>query len=380
MSFLTRSNASLTDSSSIFGRLDDKSKKLPISQKSTDLVESLDDFRQGLRRQLTEKLSTGTHKPIDVVPSPPKKQSLKERFESNLFARQRTSPSKSDLSTQGISPNNRLSKPSEKKLDFAWDLTRKIEDRASPRKSHNRDAALLASLERKNYSSNALLSSGIRNSYSKRDKSPLKESTISLEPRTPNYTKTPQGLRSSFIDEGALSRTPQARKETLIKILDSSNTPKGERPLFSKGEADRPFNGITQQLSNLRASRAGLQQSPERREYSSTPTRASSSNLKTLTNFVNESFSKSREREGNSDKYATKKVGSLSRGFGGHEGSSTLPDRLPLTKLYELQDLFNGLPTKEFNNLSSEYVEELIKLSSVIMRRVKGSSYYGGNY
>ena len=102
---------------------------------------------------------------------------------------------------------------------------------------------------------------------------------------------------------------------------DSSHTPKGERPLFSKGEADRPFNGITQQLSNLRASRIGLQQqSPERREYSSTPTRASSSNLKTLTNFVNESFSKSREREGNADKYATKKVGPLSRGFGSLEG------------------------------------------------------------
>lgn len=98
---------------------------------------------------------------------------------------------------------------------------------------------------------------------------------------------------------------------------DTSHTPKGERPLFSKGEPERPYNGITQQLSNLRASRAGLhQQSPERKEYSSTPTRASSSNLKTLTNFVNESFSKSRERDGNTDKYATKKAGALSRGFG----------------------------------------------------------------
>jgi len=311
MSFLTRSNASLSDTSSMFSRLDDKSKNLPISQKSTALVESLDDFRQGLRRQLTEKFTTSSHKSIEI-PSPSKQQSLKNRLETNLFSKQRNSPSKSDLSYQGRTASTNLTKPSEKKLDFAWELTRKIEDRSSPRKTPNRDAALLAQLERKNYSSNSLLSSSaMRSSYVNRDKSPLKESTstFTLDSKTPDYKK---GLRSSFIDEGALSRTPKAKKESLIKILDN-NTPKGQRDLLGRGDNERSQSGLTQQLNQLRGSRVSLQQqSPDRREYNSTPTRASSSNLKTLTNFVNESFSKS--REGNTDQYATKKIDSLSRG------------------------------------------------------------------
>lgn len=379
MSFLTRSNASLSDSSSIFSRLDDKSKKLPISQKSADVVESLDDFRQGLRRQLTEKTSLNLSKPLDTS-SPSKKQSLRERLETNIFSKQRNSPPKTELSAQNKTPGSKLGKASEKKLDFAWDLARKIDDRNSPRKTPSRDAALLAQLERKNYSSNPLITSGIRNSYSKRDKSPIRESSLQIEAKTPDYRKTPQGLRSSFIGEESLNRTPKERKESLIKILDNSNTPKGAREYGSKLDSDRSLNGITQQLNQLRASRVALQQhSPERREeYASTPTRSSNTNIRTLSNFVSDSFGRNRDDNTNGDKYATKKsTGLLGLGLS-NKGSSTI-DRLPVSKLHEIQDLINGLSNREFDNLSSEYVEELIKVSSIIMKRVKGSTYYSGN-
>jgi len=300
-------------------------------------------------------------------------------LEGKYGSNQRSSPNKSTLTQWGKTTSSLSTKSFDKKLDSSWGLIKKLEDRSSPRRTPSKDLTILSSLERKLTSQNSLVSPGYRNSYSKRDKSPRKEYST-LESGTFEYRKTPQASKSSFLDdrERSVNRTPNIMKESLIKILDGNTTPKKD----SEGRRDleRSSRGLSQQINNLRSSRLTLQpQSPEKREEpTAMQLRYSSDNLKTLSSFVTESF-KNKERERDEGKYSTKKLslynGAVESKKSLLEGSS-LASKVPLSRLYEMQDTFHNASDREFNSLSSEYVEELIKLSSVIMQRVKGSAYY----
>jgi len=139
----------------------------------------------------------------------------------------------------------------------------------------------------------------------------------------------------------------------------------------AKLDSDRPHSALSQAFNQLRSSRVQLgNSSPERRE--------GTESLKSLSNFVSDSF-KNRER------VEKTKKSSLFNGSADIKldddtirvgGGSNLADKFSLSKVYDLQDLFQTAGEKDFNGLSSDYIEELIKLSSIIMQRVKTSSYY----
>jgi len=251
-------------------------------------------------------------------------------------------------------------------------LNRKIEDRSPPKRTASRDLTLLTSIEKKFSNQNTQLSSAIRTSFKKQSRSPFKEYTSGLESKTPDYKRSSQLLKSSgYFGE----KSSKEMKKSLIKILDTS--PRRQRDSPSKLDSDRPYSSLSQAFSHLRSSRIVLPtNSPDKREGAN---KLTSESLKTLSSFVSENF-KSREKE-STDKYTTKKSnifnGSTEIGHSElFKKPSAMNDKLPLSRIYELQDLFNTVGDREFNTLSSDYVEELIKLSSSIMQRVKASSYY----
>lgn len=143
---------------------------------------SLDDFRQGLRRQLTDKLKTS---PSEVnssnkfvgIPSPKRNQtaSIKDLFESTLGSKQRNSPLKAGITPSGRPSSALTTKPFERKHDFVRDLTKKLEERSSPHKRlPSQEIKLTTSIDKRVNSPTALLSFGYRTSFDKREKSPLK--------------------------------------------------------------------------------------------------------------------------------------------------------------------------------------------------------------
>ncbi len=127
----------------------------------------------------------------------------------------------------------------------------------------------------------------------------------------------------------------------------------------SKLDSDRPHSALSQAFNQLRSSRiqlgGGSTFSPERKE--------GTESLKSLSHFVSESF-KNREKE----REVTKKSGL----FNGHtteirlddetsnansvvsRGAGGISDKFTVSKIYELQDMFQGAGEKEFNTLSSE--------------------------
>jgi len=174
-------------------------------------------------------------------------------------------------------------------------------------------------------------------------------------------------------------RTPkQTLKEDLNKIFETAKTPNSGKENKLKIDTDRSYKALSHEIGKFRSSRSNLlEQSPISRPKEHTPKHSS----QTSGFFGNDL----RERDSEKDKPLTR--------FNFHSPSSTtesiffnreestsgdkkLNDKFPLSKIYEIQDLFYNVSEKEFNELSAEYVEELIKLSSVIMHRVKSSNYY----
>jgi len=145
---------------------------------------SLDGFRQGLRRQLTEKLNktpssaTNASKFLEV-PSPKNSRALKEKYDIGFSLKQRNSPIRVETS-YGRSTPSASGKSSQKHFDIVKDLNRKIEERSPPRKnvSRDKDLTLLASFDKKftgGSSQNTFISPNYRSSLTKSTKSPLRD-------------------------------------------------------------------------------------------------------------------------------------------------------------------------------------------------------------
>lgn len=141
---------------------------------------SLDGFRQGLRRQLTEKLNktpssaTNNSKFLEV-PSPKNTK----KFDIGFSLKQRNSPIRVETS-YGRSTPSASNKSSQKHFDLMKDLNRKIEERSPPRKnaSRDKDLTLLASFDKKftgGSSQNTFISPNYRSSLTKSTKSPLRD-------------------------------------------------------------------------------------------------------------------------------------------------------------------------------------------------------------
>jgi len=367
MSFLTRSKANISEASFGFhSGADDKTKRLATAtHMPNSFGDSLEEFRQGLRQQLSEKLTVSSKYSV-ASPSNQKAQpvGLKDRFATTLLTNQRDNHKKAEFShpERGTSPISGpiSAKPSEKKYDFVRELAKKFEDK-SPKRGQNKEVEQFSSFGTRSKTPTpapAELSSSFVGSLGTRDKSPLRSYALTIE------TKTPKGNRASFLEEKFTSKTPQEKRENFVKILDRTPTSKVQpQPQSSTGltgDLTKSHSGFIQNLNQLRGSRAALQtQSPERKqELVSTPKNHCAS-LKTLSGFVSESFKrKEKETERSVDKMLTKKP-SVSNGsseikpsgerspLGNRQSSSKLFGGESTTKLYGgVQDFFSATQEK----------------------------------
>jgi len=246
-----------------------------------------------------------------------------------------------------------------------------------------------------------LKNSSIINRSPIKNKSPIrKEAQSALDLRPLDYFKK-EAEHKSFIDVGrpsALSKQQDFR-EDIKQILDNGRTPKRRGDLnTSKGAIDL---GLSQKISQLRSSHIQMS-TPSilagTYENSVTIKNTSIDNIRSVENLRADHYRNTAGVLNNlrSEDAGAKKKGldlkslnifspktnttqdsfSLLRQESGRERDRNVSDQLPLSRVYELQDLFYNISDKGFDQLSSEYVEELIKLSSVIMHRVKNSSYY----
>jgi len=136
---------------------------------------SLEGFRQGLRKQLTEKLKSPTPSNKFVgVPSPKNNRSIRDRSDLGLDIKARGSPIRieSSYTTKAISS---LSTKALKKFDVIKDINKKIEERSPPRRSPPKDLTLLTSFDKKFTLQNPHISPGYRSSLNKKSRSPFKE-------------------------------------------------------------------------------------------------------------------------------------------------------------------------------------------------------------
>ncbi|CAD8045805.1 unnamed protein product [Paramecium sonneborni] len=53
-----------------------------------------------------------------------------------------------------------------------------------------------------------------------------------------------------------------------------------------------------------------------------------------------------------------------------------LPEVLPMQQIQQMSDILIDCSEGQINSLSTQYVEELVKLSSIIMYKVKNSKFY----
>jgi len=160
-------------------------------------------------------------------------------------------------------------------------------------------------------------------------------------------------------------------KEDISKILDG-NTPLVNKEIRNnKPDGDKSPSSLAQEFAKLRASNKTTPKSRTDSAIVRTPFQFSDL-LKDKENDREKAFLKSNTvfssfSTGDRDNLLFPELPSREK---------KLIDQLPLSKLYEIQDLFYNVSDREFNELSSEYIEELIKLSSVVMHRVKNSNYY----
>lgn len=137
---------------------------------------SLEGFRQGLRKQLTEKLKspTSTNKFVEI-PSPKNNRGIKDRNAIGFDVKPRGSPIRIEPNFPTRVTPSLSSQPSMKSFDILKDLNRKIQERSPPKKNASRDLTLLTSFEKKFNIQNTHLSPVYRSSFRKKSRSPLKE-------------------------------------------------------------------------------------------------------------------------------------------------------------------------------------------------------------
>jgi len=137
---------------------------------------SLEGFRQGLRKQLTEKLKSPTSTTKFVgIPSPKNSRSIKDRSNIELNIKPRGSPIRIETSFPSRATPSLSSKTSMKNFDVIKDMNKKIQERSPPRRDASRDLTLLNSLEKKFNLQNTHLSPNYRTSFTKKSRSPFKE-------------------------------------------------------------------------------------------------------------------------------------------------------------------------------------------------------------
>ena len=59
---------------------------------------------------------------------------------------------------------------------------------------------------------------------------------------------------------------------------------------------------------------------------------------------------------------------------------NSLENKLPRNRIIEMQNFISMTTDDEFNNLPQNYIEELVKLSSNILQKVKRTQFYSRKY
>jgi len=263
-----------------------------------------------------------------------------------------------DLLNKKVNDNS-ASKPSQKNIEYFSDLWEKKRD--SQRVS-------IKSID---------VNSFFSGENDKRTVSPFRDQPKSNEFSSTGFLKKTE--RPTLAESKSGTRTPkQTLKEDLNKIFEPAKTPTAGKENKLKIDTDRSYKALSQEIAKFRSSRSNLlEQSPISRPKELTPKNSSQTTF-----FSNNDL---RERDSEKDKplarfnFHSPSATADTIFFNREEPSSNekkLTDKFALSKIYEIQDLFYNVSEKEFNELSQEYVEELIKLSSVIMHRVKNSNYY----
>lgn len=277
------------------------------------------------------------------------------------------------------------SKASEKKFDLVGDLLNKRTIDSSAAKANQKSSDYFSDLWDKKRDSQrvSIKSIDVNSFFGDNDKRPV--SPFRDQPKSTELTSTgflhKKNDRPTLAESKSGSRTPQqALKEDLNKIFEPAKTPNSGKENKLKIDTDRSYKALSQEIAKFRSSRSNLlEQSPISRPKELTPKHSSH------TGFF--STNDQRERDSEKDKplnrfnFHSPGASTTESIFFNREeivssGDKKLTDKFPLSKIYEIQDLFYNVSEKEFNDLSPEYVEELIKLSSVIMHRVKSSNYY----
>eukprot|EP01017_Pseudomicrothorax_dubius_P016017 TRINITY_DN1823_c0_g1_i2.p1 TRINITY_DN1823_c0_g1~~TRINITY_DN1823_c0_g1_i2.p1 ORF type:complete len:361 (-),score=98.71 TRINITY_DN1823_c0_g1_i2:88-1170(-) len=187
------------------------------------------------------------------------------------------------------------------------------------------------------------------------------------------FAKTQQNLKTSFLS--TLGFDPQPSKEAhstrspktgsgsdinslLRGIRDRSSNITSKTSGLSFGREKSPFG----EKENLRDSSIGkpspLRHSPFRREE--TPL--------TSKQGLDAWFEKRQEKS--IDYFPT------SKGRRNESAGQALSDQLPISRVAQLQDLLLDVPERDFGDLPPSYVEQLLRLASTIMSKVKASNHY----
>jgi hypothetical protein len=139
------------------------------------------------------------------------------------------------------------------------------------------------------------------------------------------------------------------------KIRESNTTPTNNKENRLRLESERSYKTLSQEIAKLRSSRTNLLTQSPLETKQLTP-KQSSKDIKILSGFLSDNF-----RESEREKSATNRFNQTgtstayeSSSVKDDTGSKKLGDQLPLSKIYEIQDIFYNITDKEFNELSSE--------------------------
>jgi len=411
MSFLNRSKASIQESPSMYNSRVENDRTFTqssnISRSKEDIMGNLQAFRSDIRKQISDKISKN-FKILDVS-SPKATPDLKTLLSTKNAGT--TTPLKASLYNDRETSFSTTKAASQKKFDLSKDFSKRGE-RSSPYKE--KQSELLAQLnklhteQRLSVGVNSV-NSIIKRSPEKKTASPKKrENSLDLKPL--DYFKKDKNSKS-YIEQqprsSLLVEKKQDYQSEIKNILDHGKSIKNKREAFNtEADYDRRNPGLSSKVSQLRSSQigtstpnllSGFENTSVSRNYSSIDNYRSVDNYKSVDSLRREiatAEDRREERDQPSRRRVlelksmnifspTSMVGTTQDSFSQlrHESGvsnreALISDQIPYSKLYELQDTFYSASDKGFDQLSADYVEELIKLSSIIMHRVKNSSYY----
>jgi len=368
---------------------------------------NLQAFRSDIRKQISDKISKN-FKILDVS-SPKATPDLKALLSTKNAGT--TTPLKASFYNDRKTSFSTTKAASQKKFDLSKDFSKRGE-RSSPYKE--KQSELLAQLnklhteQRLSVGVNSV-NSIIKRSPEKKTASPKKrENSLDLKPL--DYFKKDKNSKS-YIEQQPRSSLIVEKKQDyqseIKNILDHGKSIKNKREAFNtEADYDRRNPGLSSKVSQLRSSQigtstpnllSGFENTSVSRNYSSIDNYRSVDNYKSVDSLRREiatAEDRREERDQPSRRRVlelksmnifspTSMVGTTQDSFSQlrHESGvsnreALISDQIPYSKLYELQDTFYSASDKGFDQLSADYVEELIKLSSIIMHRVKNSSYY----